>query len=157
MDDDALVPMTMDHYPAVYRLWTETPGLGIRAADEAPAIARYLDRNPGLSVVALAGSAVVGSAMAGHDGRSGFIRHVVVAPAWRRRGLATRMVERCLEGLAAARIDRAYLDILAGNEAARAFWTRLGWAPRTDLERLSLLLDGGQAGGAPSRSSSRSS
>jgi hypothetical protein len=44
--------MTLDDYQAVYDVWRATPGIGLSASDEHDAIAAFLERNPGQSVVA---------------------------------------------------------------------------------------------------------
>jgi ribosomal protein S18 acetylase RimI-like enzyme len=81
-------PMTADDYAAVMALMSGTPGIAVRAADSPEAVARYLARNPGLSLVAEGDDGLVGCVFCGHDGRRGYLHHVVVAPdhrgAWRR-------------------------------------------------------------------------
>ena len=42
-------PMTIEDYDEVYALWSRTPGVGLSAADERPAIVYFLEHNPGLS------------------------------------------------------------------------------------------------------------
>ncbi|SDR60756.1 Ribosomal protein S18 acetylase RimI [Rhizobiales bacterium GAS113] len=140
-DTMRLAAMTMEHYRPVFRLWTAV-GVEIRATDAADGVARYLKRNPGLSVVALVESRVIGVVMAGHDGRCGFIQRVAVDADWRRMGIAGRMIEFCLEKLAAEAISWVHLDVVLENEAAMRFWTRQGWAPRLSRQRLSLNLEG---------------
>ena len=67
-----LRPMTIEDYPAVTALWAATEGMGLSADDSAPAIARFLQRNPDLSVVALdAQGQLAGAVLCGHDGRRG--------------------------------------------------------------------------------------
>ena len=62
-------------------------------------ITQYLERNPGMSFVALSSGKVVGVTLAGHDGRRGYIHHLAVHPDFRRQGLASRLVNRCIEAL----------------------------------------------------------
>ncbi|HOU40951.1 MAG TPA: GNAT family N-acetyltransferase, partial [Promineifilum sp.] len=45
-------PMTLSDYDAVMALMSGVPGVAVRTADSPPAIGRYLERNPGLSLVA---------------------------------------------------------------------------------------------------------
>ena len=70
--------MTIDDYDDVIALMKETPGISLRDADSLPATERYLQRNPGLSFVAVASGAVVGCVMCGHDGRRGYLQHLLV-------------------------------------------------------------------------------
>ena len=130
-------PMTMADYDAVLGLMRGAPGVAVRAADSPAAIARYLARNPGLSLVAESDGAVIACVFAGHDGRRGSLHHVVVAPAWRGRGVGRALVARALDGLAAEGIYKTHIDVFADNAAAIAFWERTGWQRRDDIARFS--------------------
>lgn len=130
----------MADYDDVKALMTGTPGVSVRAADSPTAIERYLQRNPGLSLVAETDYRIVGCVFCGHDGRRGYLYHVVVDPGYRRQGIGHRMVELALEGLAAEGIEKTHIDVFADNSAALEFWQRMGWQLRTDLCRLSFTL-----------------
>jgi ribosomal protein S18 acetylase RimI-like enzyme len=134
--------MTIADYDSVLALLSSTPGVVVRNADSREAMERYLTRNPGLSFVVRSEGRVVGCAMCGHDGRRGHLQHVAVDPAYRRRGIATRLVERCLSGLEVLGIDKTHLDVVAENESAQAFWERLGWKRRQDIVRYSFTASG---------------
>lgn len=130
-------PMTMDDYAAVMALMGNTPGIAVRAADAPEAIARYLARNPGLSLVAEGDGALVGCVFCGHDGRRGYLHHVVIAPDCRGQGIGTALVARALDGLAALGIYKTHLDVFADNAPAIAFWQDTGWQRRDDIVRFS--------------------
>jgi ribosomal protein S18 acetylase RimI-like enzyme len=129
--------MTMADYSAVQALLSSTPGVALRSADSREATERYLTRNPGLSFVARSEGRIVGCAMSGHDGRRGYLQHVAVDPAYRRRGVATILVRRCVAALGAEGIDKIHLDVIAGNHLAQSYWTYLGWKRRDDIVRFS--------------------
>ncbi|MBK7218427.1 MAG: GNAT family N-acetyltransferase [Candidatus Promineofilum sp.] len=129
--------MTMADYDAVLGLMRGTPGVAVRAADAPEAIARYLARNPGLSLVAESDGEVIACVFGGHDGRRGSLHHVVVAPAWRGQGVGRALVARALDGLAAEGIHKTHIDVFADNEAAIAFWEATGWQRRGDIVRFS--------------------
>ena len=77
--------MTIDDYDQVYALWSGIKGFGIRAVDDSQeGISRFLQRNPGLSVVAEDNKAIIGSILCGHDGRRGTLYHVCVAENYRK-------------------------------------------------------------------------
>ncbi|MCP5157033.1 MAG: GNAT family N-acetyltransferase [Ectothiorhodospiraceae bacterium] len=135
-------PMTIDDHDALVALLRSTPGVTLRAADGRDATARYLARNPGLSFVATDGDAVVGCVLAGHDGRRGYLQHLVVVPAARGRGLGARLVGQALDALAAEGIDKTHIDVLASNAEGLAWWVRRGWAHRDDIRRLSFVRSG---------------
>lgn len=52
---------------------------------------------------------------------------VEVAPAYRRRGLGTRLGQEMLRWGATSGADAAYLQVIASNEAGRALYTKLGF------------------------------
>lgn len=129
----------MADHDRLLALMKATPGITVRSADGRGAIERYLARNPGLSFVAQSGGELVGCALAGHDGRRGYLQHVIVAPGFRRNGIGRALVTRCVAALEEQGIRKMHLDIMAGNEAVMPFWERLGWFRRDDLVRYSLI------------------
>jgi len=130
-------PMTMADYDAVMALMQGTPGVAVRAADAPEAIARYLARNPDLSLVAEGDEGLIGCVFCGHDGRRGYLHHVVVAPAVSGQGIGRALVSRALDGLAALGILKTHLDVFADNDPALAFWDATGWQRRGDIVRFS--------------------
>jgi ribosomal protein S18 acetylase RimI-like enzyme len=131
--------MAIEDYEAVIAILRVAPGVVVRDADSRPAIERYLQRNPGLSFVAEQTGQIVGCVMCGHDGRRGYLQHLAVIPAHRRRGIARALVTRCLERLEALGILKTHIDVLATNAEAIRYWTRLGWKRREDILRFSVL------------------
>jgi ribosomal protein S18 acetylase RimI-like enzyme len=129
-------------YAAARALWQCTPGVGLSAADEPAAIARFLARNPGLSQVALRDGQLVATLLCGHDGRRGLIHHLVVAPALRRQGLARRLVDTALAALATQGIDKCHLMVFRDNRPGQAFWAA------TAVERPELALYSASTRGA---------
>lgn len=129
--------MTLDDYNAVIELMRSTPGISLRDADSREATARYLERNPGMSFVAEADGALCGCVMCGHDGRRGYLQHLIVLPEYRRRGIAHELVERCLKCLDALGIYKCHLDVMKSNEATGRYWQGQGWTLRQDIDRYS--------------------
>ena len=70
--------MTASDYEAVKALWMTIKGFGIRSIDDSrEGVEKFLKRNPGISVVAIAeDGSVVGGILCGHDGRRGCLYHV---------------------------------------------------------------------------------
>ena len=133
--------MTPADYDAVYALWMASPNMGFNDLDDSRAgIARFLARNPNTSFVALEGGALAGVVLAGHDGRRGYIYHMAVAKAFRRRGVGTALAERCLEALKAEDIHKVALLAFRRNAAGNAFWEKLGFALREDVNYRNLAL-----------------
>ena len=129
----AIRPFTSADIPAALELWRCTEGMGLGDVDNPAALAGYLARNPGLSVVAEVGDRLVGAALCGHDGRRGYLYHVAVAAAQRGQGLGRALVQACLDGLARAGISRCHLFVFNANEDGLAFWEHQGWLRRGDL------------------------
>jgi ribosomal protein S18 acetylase RimI-like enzyme len=129
--------MTMEHYGAVHELLENSTGVTVRSADSREGTQRYLERNPGLSFVAVLHGRIVGCVMCGHDGRRGYLQHLAVDPSHRRQGIGAVLVRRCLDALKDLGIDKIHLDVLADNLPAQRYWTRYGWKRRDDIVRFS--------------------
>src|SRR5919106_5391658 len=93
-------------YDAAIELWGLVEGLEIAEGDDREGVAQFLARNPGLSRVASDGSAIVGVALCGLDGRRGHIYHLAVNPAYRGRGLGKRLLDESLAGLRRTGVKR---------------------------------------------------
>jgi ribosomal protein S18 acetylase RimI-like enzyme len=126
-----LEPMTVADYTAVMALWSGCEG--VRASETPEELDRILDRNPGLCLVARAGGELAGAVLCCHDGRRGYLYHLGVAPPFRRLGIATALVDRCLGQLTQLGIRRCTIFLVAGNRDGEAFWRNHGWRERTDL------------------------
>ncbi len=130
----ALHELAMTDYEAVRALWEQSEGVGLNESDTPEAIALFLKRNPGLSLVACnSDGLVVGAVLCGHDGRRGYLHHLAVSRPYRHQGLGRRLVTECLARLRAQGIPKCNIFLYANNEAGRAFWLREGWATREDL------------------------
>jgi ribosomal protein S18 acetylase RimI-like enzyme len=82
--------------------------------------------------------------MSGHDGRRGYLQHLVVDERFRKRGIGRALVEACLDRLAQAGILKSHIDVLITNDDAIEFWEKLGWRRRTDIFRYSFIRAGGE-------------
>ncbi|MBI6602855.1 MULTISPECIES: GNAT family N-acetyltransferase [Pseudomonas] len=134
--------MTPTDYDAVLALMQSTPGISLRDADARDATERYLARNPGLSFVAESEGRLIGCVMCGHDGRRGYLQHLLVLPDSRRQGIAQALVQRCLNELEHLGIHKCHLDVFKSNTGAAGFWRGRGWQLRTDIDRYSFIPTG---------------
>jgi ribosomal protein S18 acetylase RimI-like enzyme len=114
-------------YDAALELWQRVEGLEIAEGDDRVSIARFLARNPGLSRVATNGSAIVGVALCGHDGRRGHVYHLAVDPAYQGRGLGKRLLDESLADLRRIGIKRVIIMVADDNPSGREFWKRSGY------------------------------
>ena len=138
-----ITQLTIDRYDEVLALMRQTPGVSVREADSKEATARYLDRNPGFSFIAEK-DRIIGCAMCGHDGRRGYLQHVIVEEGHRGRGIAQALVTRCLDRLEEAGILKTHLDVFVTNDLANDYWKKRGWKRRDDIYRYSFVRSSNQ-------------
>nr|WP_296464985.1 GNAT family N-acetyltransferase [uncultured Acetatifactor sp.] len=127
--------MTIEDYQGLYALWKTIRGFGMRSIDDSrEGVERFLERNPATSVVAMSGDGeIVGGILCGHDGRRGCLYHVCVREDWRRMGIGKAMVVYCMNALKAEHINKVSLIAFTANDVGNAFWKRIGWTRREDL------------------------
>lgn len=128
----------LDDYDNAIALWQRTPNVGLSDADGRAEIGAFLERNPGMSFVAVDGNSLVGTILCGHDGRRGLIHHLVSAPEVRRQGLGRRLLDAGLEGFRLAGIRKVHFLVFHANQAGIAFWTAVGAQRRSDVNLYSI-------------------
>jgi ribosomal protein S18 acetylase RimI-like enzyme len=115
-------------YPAVLALWqTAGPGIHISASDSESELAKKLERDPDLFLVAEQDGALVGSVLGGFDGRRGLVYHLAVAEAWRGQGIGSALMDELEARLTARGCRKAYLLVAADYPDVTAFYQRRGW------------------------------
>lgn len=129
---------TSDDHAAALKLWQASEGVGLSDADSFENIARFLERNPGLSLVATDAGRVVATILCGHDGRRGLIHHLLVAPTHRRQGLGRALLKRALAALGQAQIQKCHLLVFRDNAEGMAFWHGIGAEERVSLALFSM-------------------
>ncbi|MFL6513448.1 MAG: GNAT family N-acetyltransferase [Chthoniobacterales bacterium] len=136
-------PFQIEDYDAAARLWSEAEGVEISEGDSKKDIAHYLEKNPNLSRTAECAGVLVGVALAGHDGRRGYIYHLAVDPRVHQQGVGRRLVAECLAALAKLGLQRALILVADDNARAQEFWRRCGWEeiPEAKLMGIDLLPD----------------
>lgn len=134
--------MTIEDYDNVYRLWMSIKGFAMRSIDDSrEGVERFLIRNPGMSVVAQEGERIVGAILCGHDGRRGCLYHVCVAFDHRMQGIGRAMVVFAMEALKKEKISKVSLIAFTENDIGNAFWNRIGWIRRMDLNYYDFVLN----------------
>jgi len=129
--------LDIEDYDLVINLWKSTEGIGLSDADSKDNIKGFLQRNPGLSLVAIKGCELVGAILCGHDGRRGYLHHLAVRKDLRLNGLGKELVKNCLQRLKEAGIDKCHIFVFRENEQGIGFWTKNGWQTRLDLHIMS--------------------
>ena len=126
--------MKISDHGQVYSLWLSCKGMGLNDLDDSEeGIKKFLDRNPETCFVAEEDDKLVGTIIAGNDGRRGYIYHTAVAPDFRGRGIGTELVESAMEALRSLGINKAALVVFSKNTDGNAFWEKLGFTERNDL------------------------
>lgn len=92
------------------------------------------------------GRLVASAAELPFEGPFGFISMVLVTPDYRRRGLATGLVDRCIDGL---RAD-GRTPVLDATAAGAEVYRRQGFLPQFTFDRWEGVAGGGEAGDKPS-------
>jgi len=129
--------MEITDHEAVRALWRQTTELELADTDSREGLARFLERNPGLSFVARDDDKIIGAVLCGHDGRRGYIDQLVVHEAYRRQGIGRSLVSRCIYNLMRIGIRKWHLFVFEDNVEAIAFWSKLGWSERVELVTMS--------------------
>jgi ribosomal protein S18 acetylase RimI-like enzyme len=124
---------TIQDHEAAVALWETSAQIGLSSADDWTEIKRFLDRNPGMSQVAVEGGRIVATILCGYDGRRGYLHHLFVEPDYRRRGFGRKLVETCLDRLEKEGIHKCHLLMFHDNDAGREFWRNTGWQERLDI------------------------
>jgi len=131
---------TLDDYDTVYALWQNAgPGMGIGRSDTREEVAKKLQRDPDLFLVAedderpsplgsRSGSLrIIGTVIGGYDGRRGLIYHLAVDRAYRKRGIGKMLMDEVERRMIAKGCLRAYLLVMRDNEDVIEFYCHLGW------------------------------
>ena len=123
-----------EDYDEVYALWENVgDGIHLRVSDELDEIRKKIERDPNLFLVAQTGDAIIGTVLGGFDGRRGMMYHLAVLPAYRRKGIASRLVDALEEKLREKGCIRYYLLVTKDNQEAINFYEKRGWENMDNL------------------------
>ncbi|MCP4178392.1 MAG: GNAT family N-acetyltransferase [bacterium] len=131
--------MTIEDYYQLIELFKSTPGIAFRESDSKDAVDRYLKRNENLSFVAVYDCKIIGCVMCGHDGRRGYLQHLIVKPEYRKQRIGEKLFLKCLEGLSDIGIYKTHLFVFKNNETGNSFWLKKGWRFRDDVNLYSYI------------------
>jgi ribosomal protein S18 acetylase RimI-like enzyme len=118
----------LDDYDTVCALWQNAgDGLGIGRSDTREEIAKKLQRDPDLFLVAADGDKIIGTVIGGYDGRRGLIYHLAVEHAYRQRGIGKMLMDEVERRLRAKGCLKCYLLVLGEQPNVIDFYRHLGW------------------------------
>ena len=124
--------MTVSDYDGICEVWENHRGTN-PVDDSYDGLAKYLRRNPTTSFVAEDNGKIVGTILAGHDGRRGLFHHVSVLPEYQKQGIGKMLVDHAMEALEKEGITKVLLVVFKDNDNGNAFWEHLGFTVREDL------------------------
>ena len=134
MENMQIRTMTIADYEKVFALWMSCKNMGFNDIDDSKeGIARFLERNPNTSFVAMENDELLGIILGGHDGRRGYIYHMSVAEKYRKKGIGSSLVEKCLASFKNEKISKVALLVFKYNEAGNSFWEKQGFILREDV------------------------
>ena len=134
--------LRIDDYDEIHQIWSNTNGITLRAIDDSKeGIERFLKRNPNINFTCRINGNIIGGILCGHDGRKGFIYHVVVKENYRDRGIGKKLVEHVIKSLQEEKITKISVLVNSDNISGNDFWESLGFEYFNDLKYRILPLD----------------
>jgi ribosomal protein S18 acetylase RimI-like enzyme len=136
MSEIGIRPYRDDDYDRVMELWAEG-GLPLKpqGRDSRENIGRQIVLPNVLFLVAEAGEGVrvVGTVLATHDGRKGWVNRLAVDAALRRKGLGARLVREAERWLEAQGMDILACLIEDDNAVSMTVFERLGYKKHPEI------------------------
>jgi ribosomal protein S18 acetylase RimI-like enzyme len=126
--------MDIKNYPEIINLWKNTIGVGLSGEDDSKkSIKIFLEKNPNTCFVAKYNGEIIGTIMAGNDGRRGNIYHLMVKPENRKNGIGKKLLEKVEKNLKKEGIRKIKLVVYKNNNIGNKFWEETGYKIRKDL------------------------
>jgi len=126
--------MDIEDYNEIINLWKNTDGVGLSGSDDSKkSIKIFLDKNSNTCFVAEYKNEIIGTIMAGNDGRRGHIYHLMVKPEHRRKGLGKKLIEKTEKALKKEGIGKIFLVTFKKNKTGNIFWENNDYEIRNDL------------------------
>jgi ribosomal protein S18 acetylase RimI-like enzyme len=113
-------------FSAVLQLWQQAEVTPASNSDSIDGLTRLMDSAGAVLLVATAHGRIVGSVIGGWDGWRGNIYRLAVAPEYRRRGIARRLVKGVSRALFAKGAERIGALVEHEHSWAVQFWESLG-------------------------------
>ncbi len=89
----------MEDYDSLISFWKEN--YFVNEMDSLERFKLFLGKNPNLSLVAEENGIIIGTALGSFDGRRGYIQKVVVAKAYRKKGIGQHLAKEVIKRLEA--------------------------------------------------------
>jgi len=126
--------MVIKNYSEMINLWKNTKGVGLSGKDDSKiSIKKYLKKNPNTCFTAKYDGSIIGTIMAGNDGRRGIIYHLMVKPEYRKKGIAKKLLKKAENSLKKEGIRKIMIYVFKENKLGNKFWENNGYKIRKDL------------------------
>jgi ribosomal protein S18 acetylase RimI-like enzyme len=126
--------MVIENYNEIINLWKNTEGVGLSGNDDSKkSIKIFLEKNPNTCFVVENNNEIIGTIMAGNDGRRGHIYHLMVKPEHRKNGLGKKLLVKTEKALKKEGIRKIFLVAFKKNKTGNVFWDSNGYKIRKDL------------------------
>ena len=127
--------MDIKDYEEIIVLWKDTEGVGLsRSDDSKKSIKKFLSKNPTTCFIAKHDDKeIIGTIMAGNDGRRGHLYHLMVKPEHRGNGIGKKLLEEAEKSLRKEGIRKIFLVVFKNNNTGNEFWEGAGYKIREDL------------------------
>jgi len=126
--------MDIKNYSEMINLWKNTKGVGLSGKDDSKkSIRKYLEKNPNTCFTARYNESIIGTIMAGNDGRRGIIYHLMVKPEYRKKGIAKKLLKKAENSLKKEGIRKIMIYVFKENKIGNKFWENNGYKIRKDL------------------------
>jgi ribosomal protein S18 acetylase RimI-like enzyme len=119
----------------VLELWREAAENDGRPADTREAVLALVRRDRDALILAERNGELVGSVVAGWDGWRYHLYRLAVRPSWRRRGVATALLDAAEARFMALGARRADAMVLARNDLGQRLWQARGYREQEDWRR----------------------
>ena len=126
------------HIEEILAVWRGS-GLSIRpqGRDAIPELEKQMRFEGSIFLGAFEGKELIGVALLNHEGRKGWVNRLAVLPAYRRRGIASRLVEAGETALRQAGMKVICTLVEDWNENSLKFMQKLGYQLHKDIFYLS--------------------
>lgn len=118
-------------------LWQSIPGLGVGLGDDEHSLQVFMSRNPATCLLLKNDEQIIGTVLAGYDGRRGYIYHLAVHPQFQQKGYGKWLLNQVLSELKALGAKKIHLFVYRNNEKAISFYLHNKWKLRGDIQVLS--------------------
>ncbi len=126
MNPLSIRPFMLADSDAVIKIW-KACDLTVPWNDPKRDIARKLQVNPELFLVAELNGRLAGTVMGGYEGHRGWINYLAVAPDSQRRGVGRALMETVEAKLLALGCPKINLQVRSSNTAVIQFYGHLGY------------------------------